>query len=227
MYNIIFLSHQEPLAENNWLQLKKRFPRAMRVDGVSPIVAAHKAAARKCRTRYFWVVDADNEICSGFDFSFQWPKDDNVRDRVAVWRAYNPIIGLSYGYGGIKLLPRLSVLAVPDNVVDFTTSISEHFHVMEEVASVTNIDTSPFDAWRAGFREAAKLASHTIARGNNKENEERLSAWCAAKLGRYGNYCALGARSGRNHALDGEDLSKINDWNWLRSRFDEESKPSI
>lgn len=227
MYDIIFLSYGEPNADENWESLKSRFPRAMRVDGVSPIVAAHKEAARKCRTSYFWVVDADNVVSPEFDFSFQWPRDDSVKDRVAVWRANNPAIGLTYGYGGIKLLPRRAVLSVPDDVIDFTTSISEHFHPMEEVASTTHIDSSPFDAWRAAFRETVKLTARVIARQNDEESDKRLAAWLYCEEGKQGWYAFEGAKHGWEYAMREDDLSKINDWEWLRNEFHRTTRHSV
>jgi hypothetical protein len=223
MYDIIFLSYDEPQADHNWKLLKDRFPRASRIIGIAPIALAHKIAAKQCRTRYFWVIDADNIVNDDFDFSFQWPDDDTIRDRVAVWRAYNPINDLSYGYGGIKLLPRKEVLAVPINVIDFTTSISEHFHVMLEVASTTNIDTSPFEAWRSGFREAAKLSSRIISRQNDSESEKRLEIWTNKASGEYGRYAIMGAREGKSYGLNNGDLYKLNDWHWLRNKFHEQN----
>jgi len=59
MYDIVFISYNETNAEENWLKLKERFPRAKRVDGVKGIHQAHIAAAKKCFTKMFWVVDAD------------------------------------------------------------------------------------------------------------------------------------------------------------------------
>lgn len=221
MYDIVFLSYGEILADEHWRLLKDRFRRALRVDGISPIVAAHKEAARRCRTRYFWIVDADNIVEPSFDFSFYWQGDNEITDCVAVWRAKNSINGLVYGYGGVKLLPRKAVLNVSDDVVDFTTSISDYFHAVPEIASVTDIDTSEFDAWRAGFREASKLASRVIVRQNNAESQKRLDIWCTVGGGKYGHYAVSGAQAGKSYALNHGDLSKINDWKWLKQKFQE------
>lgn len=47
MYDIVFISYNEPNAEKNWESLKQRFPSAKRVDGVKGIHEAHKKAAKK------------------------------------------------------------------------------------------------------------------------------------------------------------------------------------
>lgn len=225
MYDIVFLSYQEPNADGHWGIFRRRFPRAMRVDGIEGIVAAHQAAANLCRTRYFWVVDGDNIVNDDFDFKFQWDRRDHLKDRVAVWRALNNVTGQIYGYGGVKLLPRRPVLNVAPTVADFTTSISEHFHPIDEVASTTIINATAFDAWKAGFRECTKLASGIIRGGNEEENRERLAGWKEDHDGAYfGEYVSIGAREGERygtvHAHDPGALAMINNWEWLRERFD-------
>ncbi len=225
MYDIVFLSYHEPNADARWELLKDRFPRAMRISDVDGLVFAHHSAAEVCKTRYFWVVDADNLICSSFDFSFKWDRQDHIRDRVAVWKAENSVNGLTYGYGGVKLLPRRAVLRVSTSVTDFTTSISNYFHVMDEVASITVINDSPYDAWRAGFRECVKLASGVIRESNSEENLDRLMHWQTYTQPVPNRaYVLMGAvagdQYGTDHANDPMALGMINDWGWLRNKFE-------
>jgi len=59
-FDIVFLSYDEPLAEEHWKRLKKRFPYAQRVHGVKGILKAHKKCAKLARTDYFFVVDGDS-----------------------------------------------------------------------------------------------------------------------------------------------------------------------
>ena len=158
VYDIIFLSYYEENAEKHWELVRQRFPRAIHIKGITGLVKAHRIAAEQCKTRYFWVVDADNVVSDDFDLSFKWTRWEENENRVAVWRARNNVNGLEYGYGGIKLLPRRAVLEVSDRVTEFTTSISDLFIPMEEVASTTVINSTPFEAWKAGFRECVKLS---------------------------------------------------------------------
>ena len=229
MYDIVFLSYHEPHAQQHWELLKSRFPRAKHVAGVKGIPQAHRTAAQRSKTKYFWVVDADNLVNDDFDFSYKWPRDDVFDDRIAVWRAHNNLNGLEYGYGGIKLLPRQAVLAMPDTVIDFTTSISTNFHIMDEVASTTVINASPFEAWKAGFRECAKLTSG-LMRGHKEEMEERAALWIAkADPGKqYSETCVMGAIQGVEYgtAYAGDPLimKNINDWEWLHDRFSSKAR---
>ena len=70
MYDIAFISYKEPNADKNWENLTSRFPWAKRISRVRGIHMAHIAAASKCFTNMFWVVDGDAEVLESFDFSF-------------------------------------------------------------------------------------------------------------------------------------------------------------
>lgn len=231
MYDIVFLSYNEAKAEENWASFKARFPRAQRVHGVKGIVAAHQAAAAKCDTKWFWVVDADNIIDDAFDFSFKWPNSAQHPHSVAVWRARNNVNGLVYGYGGVKLLPRRRVLEISPTVVDFTTSIGDQFYVMKDIASTTVINSSPFEAWKSGFREAAKLASSIIDRQNSEETESRLTTWCEYARGEYADEVLAGANAGREFGVrattDRSSLVLLNDYDWLQKQYSHKKSPMV
>lgn len=94
-------------------------------------------------------------------------------DHVHVWRAKNPINDLVYGYGGIKLFPRLLTKNMDTTKPDMTTSISKHFIAINEVANTTRFNTSPFETWKGAFRECAKLSSKIIDRQKmTKQNKD-------------------------------------------------------
>ena len=99
MYDLIFLSSDEPEADENYAILVSRFSYAKRIHGVKGIVQAHKEAAKVSLTEYFWVVDGDNIIQDDFDFSFNWdrPRDGSIK--VCVWESINAVNGLRYGNG--------------------------------------------------------------------------------------------------------------------------------
>jgi len=224
VYDIIFLSYHEVNAEEHWELVRQRFPRAKHLSGVKGLPKAHRIAAEQCETRYFWVIDADNIVHDTFDFSFRWNRREENEHRIAVWKARNNVNGLEYGYGGIKLLPRREVLKVSDEVTDFTTSISDLFIPMGEVASTTIINSTPFEAWKAGFRECVKLSSGIINGCIPTENKERLNGWLTTSLGAPNEeYCINGAKQGSyygsNNADDPTALARINDWGWLHERF--------
>lgn len=219
MYDIVFISYQEPNADENFEKLKQRFPMAKRVHGVKGIHQAHIAAAKKCFTKMFWVVDADAQIVDNFNFDYEVDKYN--LETVHVWRSMNPINDLVYGYGGVKLLPRSLTINMDTSKPDMTTSISSKFKAVHEVANVTGFNTDPFNTWKSAFRECAKLSSKIIDRQKNEETEQRLQTWCTVGSDRrFGDYAIAGANAGREFGLsDNIDLKLINDFDWLQEQF--------
>lgn len=223
MYDIIFISYKEPNAEDNYAKLASRFsaPTLKRVSGVEGIHNAHIAAAKKAMTKMFWVVDGDADVLDSFDFSYQVP--NNELDYVHVWRSQNPVNGLVYGYGGVKLLPKKLTMNMELGGVDMTTSISKLFKPMPDIANITAFDTDEFSTWRSAFRECAKLASHTIERTNAEETKRRLDVWCTFATGKYAEDAIKGALAGRaygeKNASNKEALLKLNDFTWLQDQW--------
>ena len=70
MYDIVFISYQEPNADENWARLKSRFPFAKRVHGVKGIHQAHIKSASYCFTDMMWVVDGDAVVLDKFNFDY-------------------------------------------------------------------------------------------------------------------------------------------------------------
>jgi len=224
-YDIVYISYDEPYTDERYLKLKTRFPSIKRVHGVHGIHNAHYQAAKIVNTDYFWVVDADAEIVENFNFDFRAPIWD--MNCVRVWRAINPVNGLEYGYGGVKLLPRKSVLTMDMTKPDMTTSISSDYRPVFVISNITNFDVDPFRAWRGAFRECVKLSSQIIDRQNSKETLNRLHIWCTvADNTNYKTEIIQGALAGKSYGENNKaDISKlqlINDYEWLRKIYDEQ-----
>ena len=222
MYDIVFISYQEPNAEKNYKKLCERFPLAKRVNGVKGIHQAHISAAKKCMTNMFWIVDGDAHITDEFNFDYEVPK--HQLDHVHVWRAKNSVNGLVYGYGGVKLFPRLLTVKMDISKPDMTTSVSSKFKAMKELSNVTVFNTDPFNTWKGAFRECVKLSSKVIDRQKDKETNIRLKVWCTkGKMSQFGEYAIRGANEGKEYGEQNrnspQDLSRINDFDWLQDRF--------
>jgi len=220
MFDIVFISYQEPNADDNWHRLKSRFPFAKRVHGVKGIHQAHVVAASNCFTNMFWVVDGDAIILDSFLFKYT-PKDNEY---VHVWRSRNPVNNLEYGNGGVKLLPRLMTVNMDLSKPDMTTSISTKFQKVEEVSNVTAFNSDPFNTWKSAFRECTKLASAVIDRQKQIETNIRLDAWCSIGIDRpFGEFSIKGGIAGREYGKANtgniEALRKINDFDWLKEQY--------
>lgn len=229
-FDIIFISYNEPNADDNFIKLKETFPRAKRIHGVKGIHQAHVKAAELATTEMFWVVDGDAKIVDEFNFSIEYFPYYDTGNRlkqtstVFVWPSQNPINNLVYGYGGVKLLPRKLTIDMDISSTDMTTSISKLFKAMPLVSNITVFNTDPFSSWRSAFRECVKLSSRAIDRQNDKETEDRLDAWCSLGTEKpFGKDAIRGAKEGREygetHKGNIEALVKINDFDWLKGIF--------
>lgn len=226
-YDIVFISYDEPNADKTYESLQERYPKIKRVDKVQGIHNAHIRAAKLCNTDYFWVIDGDNDVVE--DFAFEYDIDFYEEPKVRVWRCKNPINGLVYGYGGVKLLPRMQTIRMNTSTADMTTSISKLYEPIFKISSVTNFNVDAFHTWRSAFRECVKLSSQVIDRQNDNETLERLNTWCTVGLDKpFGKYAIEGAKQGKEFGIQNkgnvDKLKQINDFNWLRSKFNETYK---
>ena len=223
-YDIIFISYNEPTADENFKNLKSKFPRAKRVHGVKGIHQAHIAAAKLAETSMIWIVDGDAKIVE--DFNFDHEVSTYEKDIVHVWRSKNPINDLVYGYGGVKLLPTSMTLNMDTSKPDMTTSISSKFKAVKAVSNITAFNTDPFNTWKSAFRECCKLSSKIIDRQKSEETLHRLDIWCTLGIDRpFGQQAIAGAIAGKEYGSANKDnieaLKKINDFDWLKRKFDE------
>lgn len=219
MHDVVFVSYKEPNAEDNWKILRSKYSLAKRIHGVHGIHKAHLAAAKVASTDMFFVVDGDAQIVDNFSFEYTVPAD--MGNTVHVWRSINPVNGLVYGYGGVKLLPRDLTLKMDLTKPDMTTSISNKFKPVMIVSNVTAFNTDPFSAWKSGFRECAKLSSKVIDRQKDDETNKRLDIWCTVgEDAPFGKFAIAGAIAGREFGTEFKDeIFKINDFDWLHKKF--------
>ena len=217
MFDIVFISYNESNADDNFNRVRERFPLIKHVKGVKGIHQAHIAAAKRVFSPMFWVVDADAIILDTFNFDYEVTKEEY--DIVHVWRSRNPVNGLEYGYGGVKLLPKLLTLKVDVTSTDMTTNISSRFKAMDQVSNITAFNTDPFSTWRSAFRECCKLAVT-----NNVESNARLDIWSTVATGEYSEFAISGALAGKvygqENAANIAALRLINDFDWLLTTYE-------
>jgi len=165
----IYLSYDEPQKEEFWEKIKNMSPWARRVDGVKGSDAAHKAAAEASDTERFILIDGDNMPNMEFfnlelDFT---NKDDSYQRAQYRWKARNIINGLQYGNGGMSSWTKEYVMNMKTHeasdgnhttTVDFCLDSSDNLYwSMHDCYSTTHPNHTPFQAWRAGFREGVKM----------------------------------------------------------------------
>jgi hypothetical protein len=208
----IYLSYDEPQKEEFWVQIKNMVPWAKRVDGVKGSDAAHKAAADASDTDRFILIDGDNMPSPDF-FDLTLELEDEEYERATFrWRARNHINGLMYGNGGLSSWTKDFVYNMrthensdgsDDTNVEFC--FDPLYWAMHDCYSTTYPNATPFQAWRAGFREGVKMC---LDRGHkptmnefkqraNGRNLDNLNIWHT--VGRdveNGIWAIAGARQG-------------------------------
>lgn len=227
MYDIVFISYNEPKSHIRFLDLLKKVAllpnNLIRINGIEGIHQAHIEAAKQVKTKMFYVVDADAIIVAEFDFDIEL--DPSEEDIVHVWRSRNPVNNLEYGYGGVKLLPTELTKNMDVTNTDMTTSISKRFKIVDKVSNITAFNIDPLCTWRSAFRECVKLSSKIIPGQLNEETENRLNEWrfnTNSEL--YAEYARGGASAGHwygtTYQNDPLALKKINDYAWLKEQFE-------
>lgn len=240
--DIIYLSYDEPNCEENWADLQNKWPKAQRVHGVKGSDAAHKACAELAETDRFITVDGDNKIRERF-LNTEWTFDDtwNVKDSVLSFPAQNAVNGLQYGNGGIKIWPKHVVLNMRTHEAaddahgqagtDFCWVLD--YVLMPGVWSDVHMNSTPAQAWRAGFREGVKLGladgvqikdATEWRRRQVKNNFDRLCSWLQVGMDtKNGVYAILGARMGLHRTvLTDWDASAVQDFDNLDYIYEKE-----
>lgn len=235
--DIIFLSYDEPNAEKNYADLLSKAPWAKRVHGVKGSDAAHKACAALSDTEYFVTVDADNIIDQAFlEVEIDLDALGLTSENVFSWCGKVHVNGLMYGNGGLKLWTRKFVNEMkthensdPNDVkglVEFC--FDDRYYQFNENYSESFTNATPFQAWRAGFREGVKMSLNQGAKTLNLktiwwQNYHRLLVWC--NIGAdvpNGLWSIYGAREGAylTNCTDW-DYANVRDFEWLTNEWNE------
>jgi hypothetical protein len=218
----IFLTYDEPKREEFWIKIQNLVPWAKRVDGIKGSDAAHKAAGQASDTDRFILIDGDNLPDPDF-FNLRLELNEQNKDCVFRWKARNIINGLMYGNGGISCWTKEFVRNMrtheatdgrDETQVEFC--FDPKYWAMHDCYSTTYPNATPFQAWRAGFREGVKMCLDRGKRPSLTEFEQRvyqrnydhLCIW--QSVGRdieNGEWAIYGARLGTY-------LTMFTDWNY-------------
>ena len=236
----IFLTYDEPNKETNWIKIQNMVPWAKRVDGVKGSDAAHKAAADASDTDRFVLIDGDNIPDPSF-FNLQLQLDTRSNDCVFRWKARNSINGLLYGNGGMSCWTKEFVYAMRTHEASDGAAANDvefcfypNYWAMNDCYSTTYPDATPFQAWRAGFREGVKMCLDRGARPTLEEfnrrvhnrNYDHLCIWQSVGADNdNGAWAIMGARHGTYKTmLTDWDYTQVQSFDALQSIWDTEVK---
>jgi hypothetical protein len=229
--DIIFLSYDEPNAEKNYADLCNKVPWAKRVHGVKGSDAAHKACAALSETEYFVTVDADNIVDPKFlEVEIDLDALGLTSENVFSWCGRVHVNGLMYGNGGLKLWTRKFVnemkthensdLTDAKGRVEFC--FDDRYYQFNENYSESFTNETPFQAWRAGFREGVKMSLNQGEQATDLkeiwwQNYHRLLIWSSVGADvENGIWSILGAREGCYRTMCTDwDYANVRDFDYL------------
>lgn len=218
--DVVFLTYDEPKAEEFWIKIQNMVPWVVRVDGIKGSDAAHKAAADASTTDRFILIDGDNmPDPEFFNLQLELPMH---RSNLAVfrWKARNHINGLMYGNGGLSCWTKEFIYNMQtheasdgsdETAVEFC--FDRDYFSMYNCYSTTYPNQSAKHAWRAGFREGVKMCLNRGTKPNLKEfesmvakrNYDNLLIWMSVGDDvEYGEYARAGAMLGTYLTMIGD-----------------------
>lgn len=244
--DIFYISFDEPNMEENYANLKNICPWAKRTHGVFGSDAAHKACANSSETERFISVDGDNIVDPNFfntviDFS---EADVDLDTSVISWSGLNNINGLVYGNGGIKCWPvefvknmKTHEIAEDEgSQVDFCWDLN-YIQFNEAYSKVMN-NATPYQAYRAGFREGVKMSldrGYKVDPDNfeaslHDKNFQRLLVWSSVGADvENGLWAIYGTRLGcyLTNLDPNFDYVNVRDFKWHTEYFEKEVMPQF
>tara|TARA_B100000900_G_scaffold414690_2_gene442076 strand:- start:264 stop:1247 length:984 start_codon:yes stop_codon:yes gene_type:complete len=245
-FDIVFISYDEPNADENYDHLLELCPWAMRSHGVWGSDAAHKAAAAMAESDRFITIDADNKVRPDF-FNVELDMSKIYNDDVISWAGKNVVNGLVYGNGGIKCWPKHVVERMRTHEaapagdkaaqVDFCWNIN--YVQMNNIYCDVHNNGSPLQAWRAGFREGVKMTldggdivdPKVLKASVHSKNLQRLFTWMSVgDDATNGLWAIYGARLGAymtNITRTDWDWKNVRDFDWLVKFFETDVYPEF
>jgi hypothetical protein len=235
--DIIFLSYNEPNAEKNYADLLTKVPWAKRVHGVKGSDAAHKACAAQSETEYFVTVDGDNIIDPKYlEVEIDLDALGLTPEHVFSWCGNVHVNGLMYGNGGLKLWTRkfVNTMQTHENSdpnddkgrVEFC--FDDKYYQFNDCYSESFTNSTPEQAWRAGFREGVKMCLVEGAKPKDLkeiwwQNYNRLLIWSSVGADvENGIYSILGSREGCYMTMCSDwDYSNVRDFDWLEKYWND------
>lgn len=236
-YPVVFLSYDEPNADANYEYLLRSRPDALRIHGIKGSDRAHKACAESVSAERFFTVDGDSRVDVKFWKTFHDTDPVEIDDRTTLsFSGRNSVNSLCYGNGGVKFWSKDVVLEMrtheaaesPDSGTDFCWALD--YVLMPGSWSQTVINTTEYQAWRAGFREGVKFTqiNGSVCKDADRWqnsiaeiNLHRLCIWLQLGMDvRHGAWSILGARQGFYQALFTDwPTDQLQDFDFLEETF--------
>lgn len=211
--DIVFISYDEPGANDRFEKLKAKYPRAKWCKNIQGQTKAYQTAADMSETDYFFAVFPKIDVVEDFKFDFQ---PDRLKNPCHyIFDCYNSVIDCTYGHDGIILYNKKLVLETSDPGLDFT--LSKAVTVVPILSALNKLEETPLLAWRTAFREVIKLKLQKPT----VENNYRLKKWLTLGKGKNAQWVYIGAQDGVKFLKEGNDPYKSYDFDIIKNMFEQ------
>ena len=212
--DIIFISYDEPGAEERFEKLKQKYPRAKWCKDIEGQTLAYHTAAGMSDTDYFFAVFPKIDVVDNFKFDFQPDRMKNPCHYI--FDCYNEVIDCTYGHDAIILYNKKLVLHTISPGLDFT--LSAPCEVVPILSAVNKLEETPLLAWRTAFRETLKLKAQSVVKPTVETNF-RLKKWLTKGKGKNAVWVYRGANDAIEYTRSGQPLQNSYDFEWLTKHF--------
>lgn len=211
--DIVFISYDEPGANERFEKLKSKYPRAKWCKNIQGQTKAYQTAANMSETDYFFAVFPKIDVVDDFKFDFQPDRLKNACHYI--FDCYNTVIDCTYGHDGIILYNKKLVLETSDPGLDFT--LSKAVTVVPILSALNKLEETPLLAWRTAFREVIKLKLQKPT----VENNYRLKKWLTLGKGKNAQWVYIGAKDGVKFLQEGNDPYRSYDFDVIKNMFEQ------
>jgi len=214
--DVIFISYNEPNADENYKDLLTKFPYAKRVHNITGLYESHYEASKLNESDYYITIDGDTQIWKDALPTPNFTKPDQI----FYYPTKNSILK-THASGSIKFWSK-DVIKYVDK--DYFNKIGE-WYLLDNISNVVNfrnnnfvgetiINSSPKQAFIASFRETFKACKIKLNRTND------LLKWCQHHDVKNGEWATLGARTGVEFAFKNTiGFQDVNNWQILDEIF--------
>lgn len=226
--DFVFISYDEPRKEEFFEKNSLIIPKLKRVDGITGIDTAHKAAAKLSKTDWFVVIDGDNIVEQSI---LNVSIEENEEYKCFRYRSKNSVNGVVSGNGGVSCWSKNFVLGMATHENSDGSDLVEFGNKCKPtrgIYSTTYINQTSYQAWRAGFREGIKLCLIDGVKQSIKnfnipvfQNKKNLSLWHnVGKDVENGFWSIYGSRFGTYTLMFTDfDIKKLNDYKYLQNLY--------
>jgi hypothetical protein len=220
-YDVFFISFNESNQEINWQRVQELHPNAVRLHGIRGIDRVHLLCNELASTERFWTVDGDNWLLEKMYYK-QSERDADL----LLFHALDPVTKRWTKLGGVKLWKKDTIVNKDMSKGDFCLNAVETKHSPLKIFSRTDYNATRYEAWKTAFRHCVKLLSPILGdRPYAESAKQYLEGWkkCQSLDNGENNaqWCYRGYLDAEEFVADPNlDLSKINDYTWLKTTFE-------